>query len=372
MLTPVSFGLGQGLPHAVTPSSVNRPNTLARDTVTFSGSRKVPAPKTIAESRYVNERLNFGPDVLQDLSATLDAAMTVAGEAYSGNEAFTTLFHVKMAPAGNRAVEAGRPVNGSVTTQVSHAEKNRMVLETAAKDYSSGYQLAEARATFVAVDPASVGPGKQMKTESVEPLTLKDSEKQLNQDAADWNNKLSGFYKNLSIQLGVRDKDHPAPDLASLASSPNRLVNSNVYVTTDMLNKKRTGHGGIAAAMAVKDMAALAGRFTQGLASVEGLDEFTASYQSPFFESDALQFDTTVDHVDGDEIYLSTRIYRFDTKGYDAARPDERNRTVEGPVILVNGRFKLDKPVSGSLHLADAEAGQRQADALAWAEAVKG
>ena len=132
-------------------------------------------------------------------------------------------------------------------------------------------------------------------------------------------------------------------------------------------------YGGIAAAKSVKDMAALAGKYFDGKANVTGLEEFTASYQAPFFESDALQFDTTVDHVDGNDVYLSTRIYRFDTKGYNPAKPDERNRQVEGPVILVNGRFKLDRPFTPAvLQSTDPEDGQkRQEDAIAWAEAIR-
>lgn len=302
--------------------------------ILFGAKRDVPAPNTIEGSRYVNDRLTISNDVLNDLVATLDASMTVVGETYSGNEAFTTLYQVEFTPEGSNAVSAKQALDASFDSSVEFAEKNRMVTKSFAKD-ESGNELARSTATFVAVNPASVGPGKAMKTESVETLSIKHGEEERTLLANDWNKNLSGFYRNVSTRLGTRDADAIVEDLATAQSSDTRLINRSVYVTPNMLNKKNTGHGGVAAANAVKDMLGLANRLGEG----SQIANLTASFQSPFYESDALQFDTTLDHVDDkNNLYFSTRIYRFDTKGFDEAKPEERNRTIEGPVILVHGK----------------------------------
>lgn len=387
--------------------------------VQFGAKRQFDAPDTIEKSRFRNERIPLESNkLIEGLLARLDEAMTVAGETYAGNEAFTNVIELNIRPsahAKNGAIDATVDTRVEHTANVGKAKNvGIMVLSSEATDYVTGQPIATARATFNAIDTTSVkgnlDQGKlaylldllkgaltgnvpsaadldqamdavrqpaAMRTVPVTPLKLDAVEQQVSDQAGAWNLGLSKFYQGVAARLQARDAKAVLPE-AEVQGSSHRLVNNNVYVTPDMLNKKQTGHGGIAAANAVRDMMALSRKSAGGQPTVQRV---TANYLAPFHPSDALQFDTTIDHVESNlvldpdfegsrhlqqTVYLSTRINKMDTKG----------RVVEGPIILVHAKLKLnasvphgDNPENYSVPPVspqDAEAQQRQVEALAW------
>jgi hypothetical protein len=351
----------------------------------FGATHRMPQPTTIAQSRFQNDRVTLDAgNLAASLVEKLDEIMTVTGEAYSKNEAFTTLIDMSIPyPPALRLESQGKArINGRLSAQVEHTmnvgktgQNGLMVMESAAT-LQGGRPLASARATFAAINPASVnaldpetGKEKALQPVPVTPLSLTPQDTERNATANTWNNGLGGFYRSVAGRLGARDKTQALPDLANTVSSDTRLINRNVYVTTQMLNKKKTGHGGIAAGMALNDMEVLAQRFLKKDTVLPA--RISATYLDKFVESDALQFDTSLDHVDDDgHLYLSTRISKLDTKG----------QTATGPVILVHSRFDAYdvkewglQPASAanprpSLNVADAEAEQRRQEAITWSQ----
>lgn len=339
----------------------------------FAAKLTFEQPTTIAQSRFSNDRIGLDTaNLVPSLVEKLDEIMTVTGEVYGKNEAFTTLIDVKL-PNPSALFAKNSAANGRLSAQVDHTlnvgkEKNVgiMVMSSSAKN-NKGEALADARATFNAIDPESVKVGS-LKPMPVTNLSLSVEDTTTNAQASVWNTSLSGFYKNVAARLGAKDASKLHPDLKQAEASKYQLVNSNVYVTTQMLNKKKTGHGGIAAGMALKDMEALLGR---ALNSDENLKAWptrvSANYLDKFVESDALQFETTVDHHDGNgNFLLSTRISKLDTK----------SQTVQGPVILVHAQFNTGSlnngvPIKAIYNLgigaATEEAQQRRQEAITWA-----
>lgn len=332
----------------------------------FGAQRQLNQPGSINESQFTNERvvLPGQQNLIRALLEKLDEAMTVGGELYSGNEAFTSLIDIDV--QADKTARQQPQLEATVDTKVEQTlnvgklqNVGIMVLRSDAKDYYTGTPIATGRATFNAIDPASVQGGGALKTVPVQLLSQDDAK------AADWNKNLSGFYRALAKRLGASDPAATFEDLTKAPASKTRLVNSNIYVTTDMLNKKQTGHGGITAAMAVNDMAALVRKLKNGLKDVQ-VHRVTANYLAPYRVSDALQTETTLDYVDNQgNIYLSSRIYKLDTK----------KRLAEGPVILVNA--KLRTQVGGLLkdvlkaEPATPESTQRATDAQAWKAAIE-
>ena len=334
----------------------------------FCGVSQLPPPTSMQSSLFVNDRLPIdGRDTVSSSIERLDEAMTVTGEVYSGNEAFTTLIGLKFKPGLSQQAQPS-DVHATIQAQVEHAytvsnkgkDMGFMVMSSEARASQSGTPFVTGKATFVAVDPASVHGGAGLKTVGVPSLTLHGAqEQQCNAEAAQWGQNLGGFYRQLAKRLNAQSP----VSLASVASSPTRLINRNVYVTTHMLNKKGTGHGGIAAANAVKDMKQLVKNLqgSQTGAAEFVVEDMTASYLAPFYVHNALQFDTTLDHIDDQgRLYLSTRIGKLDTK----------KREAEGPIILVHSRIRPSAPVSWSFNATDSDAIERQKEAVQWAQWV--
>ncbi len=332
----------------------------------FGAGLNLPQPTSIQESRFENSRTSLpAHDLVTALVERLDEIMTVTGEVFSKNEAFTSMIDVSFAPVQKHQ----NPwVNASVSAQVEHAlnvgkSKNVgiMVLGGEASTLGNKMPLAKARATFNAIDPASVQTGA-LKPIPVAELTLTPKDTPINDAAKQWNSDLANFYKAVASRLGARDEKATLPNLAREASSRTRLINSNVYVTPQMLNKKQTGHGGITAAMALKDMDSLAKRFTMGYS--HRLSAFSANYIDKYVGTDALQFDTTLDHVDEKgNIILSSRISKLDTKSQQA----------KGPIILVHAKLEpadslQSKTPSLNPNLMTPEEQHRSQEAQDWAK----
>lgn len=332
----------------------------------FGAQLELSAPATIQQSRFPNQRIPLRTESLvRSLLEKLDEALTVTGEVYSANEAFTT--HIDIDVQADRALRRKKILNASLNQQTDHVVGGRgvMVMSIQADDFRSGQPIARGRAIFRAIDAKKLREGK-MASASVQQLNLQEGEAPVNSRAVAWNDKLFAFYKEVCDRLKARDPEASIENLAQVPSSPLRLINSNLYVSTDMLNKKQTGHGGITASIAAQDMQALvekAAGLKDGDAQVMRI---TANYIGPFQVSDALQMDTTLDHIteEGDFI-LSSRIYKLDTK----------QRKSEGPIILVHARLKdgsrfapLKRWLSPRLHVSqsDPAARQRQAEATAW------
>jgi hypothetical protein len=312
----------------------------AQDTVSirFSGKSVFAQPTTTAESRFRNDRVSLQANhLVPSLVEKLDEIMTVTGEYYSKNEAFTTLIDLKVPSLTMPRYEGlthEQSVEAQLSAQVDHVlnvgkAKNIGILILSSDAVARGNRdiLGMARAAFNAIDPESVKAGA-LKPVPVAPLTLTEADTVNNAKAADWNTKMSGFYKAVATRLATKDDSQPVPTLAREVSTDTRLVNANVYVTPQMLNKKKTGHGGVAVGLAVKDMQALLKNLSPDTAV--SITDLSASYQDKFVESDALQFDTTLDHVNREtgDVVLSTRIYKLDTKGQAA----------QGPIILVHAK----------------------------------
>lgn len=350
----------------------------------FGATHRMAQPNTIAQSRFQNDRVTLdASNLAASLVEKLDEIMTVTGETYSKNEAFTTLIDMSIPYPPRLLVEAqGKArLNAQLNAQVEHTMnagktgQNGLMVMNAAGRLQNGTPLATARATFMAINPTSVnaidpetGKEKNLQPVPVTPLNLGAGDTEQNTVASTWNNGLGGFYRSVGSRLGARDKNQALPDLANLPATDTRLINRNVYVTTQMLNKKKTGHGGIAAGMAMNDMEALAKRFLKKDTVIPA--RISATYLDKFVESDALQFDTTLDHVDTDgHLYLSTRISKLDTKG----------QTVTGPVILVHSQFDAYDLKDGGIQpstsnrplvsaATDVDADQRRQEAIAWSQ----
>ncbi len=331
--------------------------------IRFGATHHVPFPKTIAESRWANNWVQMDRGTLQrELVVALDEIMTTTGEAYAKDaerlkenkraEAFTTLIDVTFHPEALKGDAGTGKRDASTEAQVEHAytvripakpERNRpemnlgnMVISSSSRDYDTGKMLASAKATFVAVDSDSVKAGKNKPVAVRDLEVVSEGDKTFNEEARQWEQGLRDFYKTVSQSVEVS----PHPDLAAVDESATRSVTTNMYVKTDMLNKKKTGHGGITAAMALDHMGALARRFL----NEQGVDhngvrvsDFTASFAKPYLETDALQFDTTLDHIDSaGNIYMSSRISKHDTQGGQ----------VTGPVFLVHARLSRKAPTT--------------------------
>jgi hypothetical protein len=334
--------------------SVNKADTLS---LQFSGKRVLPQPTTISQSRFKNDRIALDANnLVPSLVEKLDEMMTVTGEAFSKNEAFTTLIDLSLPKT--QPAPSSSSLNAKLEGQVDHAinvgktqNVGIMVLSSkaTAKD---GSELATARATFNAIDPESVKAGA-LKPVPVTPLTLGEADLPTNAKSAVWNNKLSGFYKNVGTRLGAKDPNKELTDLAQSESGSDRLVNGNVYVTPQMLNKKKTGHGGVAVGMALKDMEELVSQKTGGPST---FTRVSASYLDKFVETDALQFETTVDHADSQgNVILSSRISKLDTKG----------QVAQGPIILIHAKVSTGGAnVSIDTQSEDSEA--RRLEAIEW------
>lgn len=327
--------------------------------IRFGAKLDVPYPTTIEGSRWDNSWVQLNQaNLRRELVVALDEIMTTTGEAYAKDpdrvkdnkrtEAFTTLIDVKFHPESLKDTSQAGMRDASTLAQVAYAytvnipakpEKNRpemnignMVIASEAHDYETQAPLASAKATFVAVDADSVKAGKNQ-TVAVRELAIStEGDKKLNTAARQWEEGLRNFYK--TVTQGLESSSHP--DLRAVPESDTRSVTTNMYVKTDMLNKKKTGHGGVTTAMAVDHMRALSGRFL----NAQGFDgdkrqvtDLTASFARPYLETDALQFDTTIDHVDKQgNIYMSSRISKHDTQGGQ----------VSGPVFIVHARFRPD------------------------------
>lgn len=343
--------------------------------IRFGAKSVLTQPSSIASSRFTNQRVSLQANtLLSSLVEKLDEVMTVTGEFYSKNEAFTTLIDVQMPSQTAKKygrITTNQGVDARVSAQVEHtlnvgkqANVGIMVMSSDATANESGDYLGKARASFNAIDPESVKAGA-LKPVAVTPLVVAEGDATLNSQASTWNQQMSNFYKNVANRLGAKDANAAVPTLTGVSSESNaRLVNANVYVTPGMLNKKKTGHGGVAVGLALKDMDALLKRGTR---EPLNLKEVSASYQDKFVETDALQFDTTLDHVDAQtgDVVLSTRIYKLDTKA----------QTVQGPVILVharaNGQNALGMTTTEALPTfdattLDADGTQRRQEAQAW------
>jgi hypothetical protein len=330
----------------------------------FQAQKKLDAPDTVVGSAFSNQRVVVSlTDPVASLIERLDEMMTVVGEVYSGNEAFTATLDMTLPKGGLPAARSNGSLDASVSAQVEHAfnlkTSGLMVIGSEARNAANGKLMATARAVFNAVDPASLKEAN-LRTVPVSPLAGVPQEDFVSQRAAKWNDGVPKFYRELAKRLGARDDKVVHEDLSKADTSNRRLVNSNVYVTSQMLNKKHTGHGGITAGMALKDVNLLAKQYS-GMEKLR-LSAFSASYLEKYLETDALQFDTTVDHVDEKgNMYLSSRISKLDTKA----------RTVRGPIILVHARLAPDgwgfrKPQALDPASLTPEERQRQQDAIAW------
>lgn len=343
--------------------------------IRFGAKTVLNQPNSISASRFQNDRVSLAAnDLVPCLVEKLDEIMTVTGEFYSKNEAFTTLIDVKVPTLTAQKygrIKTAESVDAKLGAQVEHtlnvgkqANIGIMVMSSDATARESGDYLGQARASFNAIDPQSVKEGA-LKPVAVTLLTVGEADTSVNTKASAWNQQMSGFYKNVAARVGAKDNNVTVPSLAG-GTSPTRLVNTNVYVTSQMLNKKKTGHGGVAVGMALKDMNSLLKGYTK---LPQFIKEVTASYQDKFVESDALQFDTTLDHLDpqtGDMV-LSSRIYKLDTKA----------QTVQGPVILVHARANANDiltlkegwgqamPTFDATTL-DEEGRKRQQEAVSW------
>ncbi len=343
--------------------------------IRFGAKTVLNQPNSIGASRFQNQRVALqGNEMLASLVEKLDEIMTVTGEVYSKNEAFTTLIDVKMPTSSSTKygkITTALPIQAKLNAQVEHtlnvgkqANVGIMVMSSEAQANESRDYLGKARASFSAIDPESVKAGT-LKPVPVTTLVMNEAETPINAKAVVWNTQMSNFYKGVATRLGSKDPNAAVPDLANAPSSPTRLVNANVYVTPGMLNKKKTGHGGVAVGNALKDMAAL----LSGSSLPIYLKEVSASYQDKFVETDALQFDTTLDHVDPKtgNMVLSSRIYKLDTKA----------QTVQGPIILVHALANTNDDAAnfgaGGAPLTafnpstlDEEGQARQREAQAW------
>jgi hypothetical protein len=341
----------------------------------FGAKTVLTQPNSIGASRFQNQRVALqGNEMLASLVEKLDEIMTVTGEVYSKNEAFTTLIDVKMptyAATKYGKMTAAQPVQAKLNAQVEHtlnvgkqANVGIMVMSSEAEANDSRDYLGKARASFSAIDPESVKVGN-LKPVPVTTLVMNEADTPTNAKAVVWNTQMSNFYKGVATRLGAKDPNAAVPDLTTLPSSPTRLINANVYVTPSMLNKKKTGHGGVAVGNALKDMTVLLSSSRVPIF----LKEVSASYQDKFVETDALQFDTTLDHVDTQtgNMVLSTRIYKLDTKA----------QTVQGPIILVHALANTNNDAANfgaggapltafNPNTLDAEGQARQREAQAW------
>lgn len=374
--SPQSSPLASGLSNSL-PADVFTPK--------FSGVRTLSQPNTAATSRFKNDRVSLdGNNPVPSLVEKLDEIMTVTGEFYSKNEAFTTLIDLQM-PNPDALSGKGANLNAQlesqvdVTLNVGKAQNvGIMVMSSSAKN-AKGTEMAKARAVFNAIDPASVnavdpetGKPKGLAPKPVTPLVVGETEQAAYAQAGNWNKSLSGFYKNVAARLGARDNSKTYPDLTQMESNENRLVNNNVYVTPAMLNKKKTGHGGVAVGVALKDMESLVLR-KLGMTDAESnlkptIMRVSANYIDKFVESDALQLDTTLDHIDQHgNWFLSTRIAKLDTKA----------QSVEGPIILVHAKVKLGVMNQNQLSFVNPNVGivdtssdyeQRAQEAEAWSK----
>ena len=399
------------LPTIQSPLTQAMPQAMQAPAAPQFAGRAFKAPETVDEARFTNARIPVNSNQLaQDLLARLDEAMTVTGEVYAGNEAFTNVIELTVDPDATR--DAGK-IQAAVDTKVEHtlnvgSKQNvgMMVMSCDAKDAVSGKPIALARATFNAIDAESVksngnhdkllggilqlsetlrqklleglqklaaltagspaeaivnavvgklkaaAPAKGMAVVPVTNLQKDEANLVGGNKAESWNNDLSGFYRN----LGKRLKSAEQAELKESDNGKNRLVNTNVYVTTDMLNKKQTGHGGIAVANAVDDMQTLLAK--AGKTGV--VQRVSANYLAPFHASDSLQFDTTVDSAQktdaGTEVILSSRISKMDTK----------SRTVEGPIILAHAKVLLPNQTFAKPDARSGEAKLRNEEAQAW------
>jgi hypothetical protein len=370
-----TISIGQPSAYCGSPVTSELRSTNDQFQLRFGAKTVLTQPNSIAASRFQNQRVALqGNEMLASLVEKLDEIMTVTGEVYSKNEAFTTLIDVKMptyASTKYGKMTAAQPVQAKLSSQVEHtlnvgkqANVGIMVMSSEAEANDSRDYLGKARASFSAIDPESVKAGA-LKPVPVTTLVMNEADTPTNAKAVVWNTQMSNFYKGVATRLGAKDPNAAVPDLANASSSPTRLVNANVYVTPGMLNKKKTGHGGVAVGNALKDMAVL---LSESRVPIY-LKEVSASYQDKFVETDALQFDTTLDHVDTQtgNMVLSSRIYKLDTKA----------QTVQGPIILVHALANTNSEAAnfgaGGAPLTafnpstlDADGLARQNEAKAW------
>ncbi len=353
----------------------------------FRGTLDVNRPPTISGSRWVNDLVKVDrSDLMGGLITRLDEVMTTTGEAYAvtperkaekkRSEAFTTLMEVNFLPNAQKEPVAPGKMNITTTAQVEATRKASMVLYAEAINRETQEPLATARASFMAIDAESfTDPHRKMEVSEVRPLEVADSstDKELNETATSWNTELLGFYKPIGKRLGNPETTHP--DLQTL-HSPVRMINENDYVTPGQLNKKHSGHGGVTAGIAMANMEELAHNYLkeadfphQGVQ----LEALTANFAQPYSESDALQLDTTLDHMDEKgRMFISTRVSRHDTQG----------GKIEGPVFMFHavlthqpdnsllGRLKTDPPFPtlDPQYFQTDEAQLRQTEAKQWAQ----
>ncbi len=355
----------------------------------FAGTMHLESEPTIAGSHWKNEMVQVDPTKLgSELVVRLDEIMTTSGEAYAvtperkaeglRSEAFTLLLDVNFTPEAQKDFGQSGSMNITTDAQVEATEGATMGLSSVATDFETGLTLAAARANFIAMDAASFAdPSRKPEMPDVTPLKLSSNmqERSLNQTAKSWNEKLGAFYAPIGKRLGHPKVAHP--DLRELRS-PVRMINDNDYVTPKQLNKKHSGHGGVTAGMAMENMKALASRYLNevGFAhSAVQVDALTASFARPYFETDSLQFDTSIDHINEQgKMYMSTRVSRHDTQG----------GKIEGPVFMFHSVLSHKPPKTSILsllasadkatvpppmdqYIQDDEARQRQEEAKQWA-----
>ncbi len=354
----------------------------------FQGTLDVETKPTITGSRWQNERVPVnGGSLLNDLLVRLDEIMTTSGEAYAvrperkvegkRSEAFTTLFQVNFYPEAQTKRAEGKTFI-STTAQVETTDEANMGLYSEARSPGNQNLLASARANFMAIDAESFAdPDRKLETVDVRSLEISAeavNEQELNRQTSQQLKDLSSFYKPIGKRLG-----HPKVEHVDLRTqrSPIRLINDNDYVTPGQLNKKHSGHGGVTAGMAMDHMKELAARYlNESNVSHVGVDvhALTASFARPYFETDALQFDTTLDHVDEEgRMFLSTRVSRHDTQG----------GKIEGPVFMFHSMVTHKQPKGFQraafllsetkvppmdAYIPDDEGRQRQTEAKQWAE----
>ena len=391
----------------LTPSSFTRPaNAVQR--LLFSGTSLIQRPTTISDSFeressvFLEGGSAYGFQLLNSLIARMDEAMTVTGEKYSGNEAFTTQFHVKMTPEGQAALKQGNSLPARVDRRMEWTKGVFMAMSGSVTDALTDSRLADVRSMFCSIDPASVPSGKNKPKALTTELQVSEGNADdvaINTAAAEWNKSYQAALRPVEQRLvGYKDREknvfvpgEEVIDVKDLPISDLRATDANFYVPTEMVNKKQTGHGGVSVAKAVQGMMVLAARNFGGkkLGSVK-LEEFTASYKLPFVMDHGLQADTTVDHVDKDgNVYLSTRLYKCDTKGWreqDRAALSEAEREQDGfiltgPVTIIHAKIKAPKTISckpnvdrfnamlGELEgKARTDAETRQKEAIGWSK----
>lgn len=332
--------------------------------VRFGANRRLMSPTTMQASRFRNEGVPIYS--VRELVERIDELMTVTGEVYSANEAFTGMLHVKIKePHIVSDVDdsrSGTPLYLNLESQVEHTDGSRMILGTCGELFEDGRPLIEAKASFSAIDHNLLKTQKTMTPVAVAPLKLEAGDLPVNQNAQEWNNQLFAFYKKLGNRLKTRDDMAILPELRNVQTHTQRMKKTNVYVRTDMLNKKQTGHGGIAAALALEDMRRLTRNYDKYFRPGQ-LVEFTAQYLKPFGIEDALQYDTTIDYMGpNQEMVLSTRISKLDTK----------SRKAEGPIILVHAKYRPDHKFEPLLPpvTADVDADARRYEAQDWLKAL--